>query len=63
MQTSTTVDRSEGYERAVESYRQALRYALKPEDAKDAIEAFEELLSVAKMVGAEEAQGTGPMSP
>lgn len=51
------MDNFECYENAVESYRQALREALKPEDVETAIEALNELLAVAKTVGAEEARG------
>lgn len=49
---------NECYENAVESYRQALREALKPEEAETAIEALNELLAIAKQVGAEEARGS-----
>ena len=47
----------ENYENAVETYRQALREALKPEEAENAIEALGELLALAKTIGSEEAAG------
>lgn len=50
------MDNFECYESAVESYRQALREALKPKEAKDKIEALDELLAVAKTVGENEAR-------
>jgi len=48
---------SANYENAVESYRQALREALKPQDAEHAIEALGELLALAKTIGSEEILG------